>query len=200
MAKPKRKKAGRPRKSGAVRTPSGQISRAGQSAIPEAALERIRRMIPESALRAEMARTGRSVEAILRTERTPLAILRLRGDITQQQQDAGEKIGKLWRRWSAAAGAPPRSPVITESSLLAADMSEEQWQRLKRDMEGAWEAIGCLPQYRLVYAMIECVCVEEVMPLRLAPDDHMRPRMLEALRDGLATMVVFFRIGRKDAA
>src|SRR5690625_7659546 len=85
MAKPRRRRAGRKRKVDLIREPGGRISRAAyrEPIIPEAVLEQRKRMAP------------RADKDALRTEGTPLALLRANGDITTMQFDAGEKLGSL---------------------------------------------------------------------------------------------------------
>lgn len=188
MAKPRRRRrAGRKRKVDAIRTPSGQISRAGQTVIPPEAI-------------AQRARLAPGIPAdVLRVEGgTPLSILHLRGDITTQQMDAGERLGKLWRRWDAAISAPPRTPVNTDAGSPR-ELDPEDWRRLSDTMHAAWEAISHHQQSRFVYSILESVCVEEVLPPYLHPNHGMRARNLEALRYGLDAMVTFFRIAARAA-
>src|SRR5690554_270847 len=188
MAKPRRRRrAGRKRKVDAIRTPSGQISRAGQTVIPPEAIAQRARLAP-----------GTPADVLRVEGGTPLSILHLRGDITTQQMDAGERLGKLWRRWDAAISAPPRAPVNTDAGNPR-ELDAEDWRRLSDTMHAAWDAISHHRQSRFVYSVLESVCVEEVMPPYLRPDHGMRERNLEALHYGLDAMVAFFRIAARAA-
>lgn len=215
MSKRKGRRGGRPHKVADKRTPSGRASRAGDQVIPPEALAQRARLAP-----------GTPVAALRVDAGTPLAILRLRGDITTRQADAGEKLGRLWRRWAAAACAPPRWPVMTEASLSAMEITPEEWRRLGDGMTAALAAIQDLPQCRLVYALLESVCVDEQMPphlvdlrgeprRRLDESDAdwtarisraqlqrsaMRGRLLASLTEGLDAMAVHFRLGAKSRA
>src|SRR5690554_1761879 len=156
MAKPRRRRAGRPRKAVDKREPNGRPQRG-----PD------RNIIPAEVLAHRAAFAPKATEAALRGEGAPLKLLRLRGGITSTQMDAGERMGKAWRRWSAAASAPPRWPVVSEASAWASELTEEQWQRYKREMDGVFDTIGRCQQSKLVLSMLETVCVEEVMPPHL---------------------------------
>ena len=187
MAKPRRRRAGRPRKVGAPRTATGQISRAGQTVIPPEAIAQRARLAP-----------GTPADVLRVEGGTPLSLLHLRGDITTQQMDAGERLGKLWRRWDAAISAPPRAPLNTDAGNPR-ELDAEDWRRLSETMHAAWEAISHHRQSRFVYAALESVCVDEVLPPYLHPNHGMRERNLEALHYGLDAMVTFFRIAARAA-
>lgn len=187
MGRARRARAGRKRKLDAARTPSGQISRAGQTVIPPEVIAQRARLAP-----------GTPADVLRVEGGTPLSLLRLRGDITTQQMDAGERLGKLWRRWAAAISAPPRAPVNAEAGSPQ-DLDPEDWRRLSDTMHAAWEAIEHHRQSKLVFSLLESVCVEEVMPPYLMPGRGLREQNLEALRYGLTQMVAFFRIAARAA-
>lgn len=177
-----KRRAGRKRKQG-IREPNGRLSRATykQQAIPAEAIQQRARMAPKAS------------EDALRTEGTPLALLRANGDITTTQLDAGEKLGQLWRRWARAASIPPRWPVTSEGGGEH-EVTADQWARLKHDIDEAMRVIGTCPQSRFVYTALECVCVDEDMPRHLEIGHAMRPRVLSALTVGLDALAQHFRI------
>ncbi|WP_431861413.1 hypothetical protein [Azospirillum sp.] len=154
-----------------------------------------------------------------------LGCLLLRGHITPEQHEGGSLLTELWSVWSRMAAAPARHARAAGGTMVPSGVSEEAmpvdeierrarcdadpenpspgaiaaWERVCENMQAFRVAIRDCRNHALVLAILESVCMDEIMPPRL--QDRAWSIGWDALKDGLDVAAEFFGVhGKRQAA
>ncbi|WP_044563693.1 hypothetical protein [Azospirillum sp. B4] len=158
---PPRRRAGRPRKSGA-RHACGQLVQPSDPAVLSKTLER----------RADLLGAVAPVptdQLLDQRVGQPLGQLLLRGRLTQRQHDAGQAVGGLWRAWLSLAEAPKPHAYVPESGtgIGRPDVDPDRWARTGERMAETRALIQTSgPHGVLALTLVEGLCADEIMPRR----------------------------------
>ncbi len=134
----------------------------------------------------------------------PIGVLLLNKVITQAQFLAAENFERDWKRWAALAGASPHHAKATErdSGGMGQDPSETSWDRAKAAHEGASRAIEVCDQSKLIWAILDTLLMETVLPHTWGNASIIEvPEIVRiALRRGLDALCRHYRIKDAEAA
>lgn len=148
-----------------------------------------------------------------------LGHMRLRGEITDRQYEAGQKVAAVWRAWATLAECPGRHaraadlPIASDvdrepmppheidrlvEEALHDPERAEKWRRLTDVMAALRARVTTVHQHALAWSLLETVCADDVMPPRLTGD---WPQGWTLLRAALDEAAKVFKIpGRREAA
>lgn len=114
------------------------------------------------------------------------------GRITEVQAKAGRAYADTWATWARLAAAPPRHPTCSDPAPLRPQPSLEAEERMGEMFAACGLRLGriraklaALPACKLVAAVVEMVCLEDVLPVTWERPDMIHKPTLEALRAGL---------------
>lgn len=185
------------KRSGGPRTASGQLSREGkltkEAVIPDGILAQRamaigRRPTAEAKAMAMDQRAGTALGLLWARQRDGMS------GISERQYRGGEELESLWRRWSAAAGCPPRTPRCGDGRT-AAEPDAQRWEAMCRSMDAVRAAVMGGRYGVLGWSMLEGVLMEDLIPPRLISADSW-PIGWAALHDALDAVADHFRIPR----
>lgn len=115
---------------------------------------------------------------------TALGQLLLSGRIEDDEYEGGVRLERLWREWSALAGAGPRH-AITERRPPRSEDDAEAWGRCQDGMRMLRYRVLRLPRGTLGWQLLEWVAMDGGRPVADG---------LQALREALAECARFFRV------
>ena len=175
MAKAKK---GGPKKKQGERYPCGKLKEG--SNVSEFALQR----------RAEAA--GITTEEASKRPEAGYALGQLltRRVITVRQHDAGMAYRAAWLRWASLAGLPPHEVMQKGSGAQRPDVDPEQWEKAKTAFAESTKAIFRCEQSRLVWAAVESVVMDDVLPPLL----EARWVAVAALNAGLSALAGYYKM------
>lgn len=185
------KRYGRKRKM-VNRTPSGQPSRAGQSAINPQMLAQRAGLVGN-----ENAKDPKAGSA--------LGILALRGVIATAQCDAGLAFEKFYRAWRRMAGS--RSPWEQSQGGPAPHVSPDDWQKACDTLAAINAKIDQSTARALIRGAIDCIVIDNILPPIIEAElrhtsatggqtKMMYAKAIQALIAGLDILAPFFIGGR----
>jgi uncharacterized DUF497 family protein len=169
---------GGPKKKAGDRYPGGKLKEG--SNVSEFALQR----------RAEAA--GVSTEDARKRMEAGYALgqLMTRRVITVRQHDAGMAYRAAWMRWASLAGLPPHEVMQKGSGAQRPDVDPEQWEKAKAAFSESTKAIFRCEQPRLVWAAVESVVMDDVLP----PMMESRWIAVAAINAGLSALAAYYKM------
>jgi hypothetical protein len=184
----RRNRGGRKRKQGVERTPSGQISRAGQHPWTDELMEKRAAWVGQE--RARYPEGG-----------TALGKLCGAGLISERQKKAGEAFAADCMEYARLACSPPRHPIVRDKGMPAPLPTEEQEEAMARKfavlrarLDRIRQLVATLPGSALVWAAIDSIVIDDTLPPTWERPEMIHPPALAALRRGLDLLAAEYRI------
>lgn len=148
------------------------------------------------ARRAEAA--GCSMEEAQKRPEAGYALgqLLMRQVIDIRRHDAGQAFRTAWMRWASLAGLPPHQVMQRTPGGAQSDVDPEEWDKAKAAFAGAADALFACEQPRLVWAAVETVVMDDVLPPLL----ESRWVAVAALRAGLEALARHYRMPERAQA
>lgn len=125
--------------------------------------------------------------------------------VSERQARAGRAYADTYGAWAMLAAAPARYPVCAEPRGLQPLPSPAEEEKMRRDfaalsdrLREIGERFARLPASRLVAAVVEMVCLENVLPVAWERPENVHAPTLVALRLGLDALVEQYNIPAEE--